>query len=60
MERDIERKLVEVEIGTEVVLGKSELTLHDVTELAPPPEHRLREYGTNAIWTLEARAGDGA
>lgn len=30
------------------------------TELAPPPEHRLREYGTNAIWTLEARAGEGA
>lgn len=33
--KDIERKLVEVAIGTEVVLGKSELTLHDVTELAP-------------------------
>lgn len=26
------------------------------SELSPPPEHRLREYGTNAIWTLEARA----
>jgi 16S rRNA (guanine966-N2)-methyltransferase len=25
------------------------------SELEPPPRHRLREYGSNALWTLEAR-----
>ena len=29
-------------------------------ELSPAPEHRLREYGTNALWTLEARASEGS
>lgn len=31
-----------------------------VEELTPPPVHRLREYGTNALWTLEARRAEGA
>jgi 16S rRNA (guanine966-N2)-methyltransferase len=28
------------------------------SELAPTPPHRLREYGTNALWTLEARGAE--
>lgn len=28
------------------------------SELAPEPRHRLREYGTNALWTLEARRAE--
>ena len=28
------------------------------SELAPAPAHRLREYGTNALWTLEARGAE--
>ena len=30
------------------------------SELSPPPAHRLREYGTNAIWTFEARTAEEA
>lgn len=29
------------------------------SELTPEPAHRLREYGTNALWTLEARVAEG-
>jgi 16S rRNA (guanine966-N2)-methyltransferase len=28
------------------------------SELVPTPAHRLREYGTNALWTLEARGAE--
>lgn len=28
------------------------------SELAPAPQHRLREYGSNALWTLEARGAE--
>jgi 16S rRNA (guanine966-N2)-methyltransferase len=28
------------------------------SELVPTPPHRLREYGTNALWTLEARGAE--
>lgn len=28
------------------------------SELAPEPPHRLREYGTNALWTLEGRGAE--